>query len=193
MKTKDLTTIVTVALATASLTMMTFWSGALNAGDDGDKPAAQIAKPKLLARGIEMSLTAADGRTFGAGDEPALELTAVNTTDEAATASVRIAMTASSPRDTMSRVPRIPAALWQQQQPLVLQAHETKVIHLAVPAKLPANSMVAVSLEEGAAATADAARPEPRALLRRAGAPQSGIVALNFSTAVAVAQTAAAN
>lgn len=40
MKPKDLMTIVTVALATASLTVMTFWSGALNAGSDGAQPAA---------------------------------------------------------------------------------------------------------------------------------------------------------
>jgi hypothetical protein len=107
MKTKDLMTIVTVALATASLTVMTFWSGALNAGSNGDPPAAQIAKPKLVAHGIELTLAAADGRTLSGGDEPKFELTAVNPTDVAATALVGIAMTASSPADMLSRVPRL--------------------------------------------------------------------------------------
>ena len=197
MKTKDLTTIVTVALATASLTVMTFWSGALNAGGDTGQPAAQIAKPTLLAHGIEMTLAVADGRTFKAGDEPAFELTAVNTTNEAASAAVRIAMTASSPTDAMSRVMRLPSSLWQHQQPLVLQPNETKVIRLEVPAKLPANSTVAVSLAD-ASATPATAQPAAagaalQPLLRLAGVPQSGIVALNISTAVPLVQTASAN
>ena len=193
MKTKNLTTIVSVALATASLTVMTFWSGALNAGDDGDKPAAQIARPKLATHGIEMTLAAAQGRTFSAGEEPAFELTAINTTDETATTSVGIAMTASSPTDTMSRVPRMPASLWQQQHPLVLQAHETKVLNLAVPAKLPPNSMIAVTLQESAPAAAGPANPAPPTPLRLAGAPRNGIVALSFSTAIPAALTASAN
>lgn len=195
MKTNNLMTIIPVAIATASLTVMTFWSGALNAGGDGDQPAAQIAKPKLLAHGIEMTLATTDGRTFSAGQEPTFELTAVNTTAETATASVRIAMTASSPADQMSRVMRLPSSLWQHQQPLVLQPHETRVVSLAVPAKLPPNSSVAVSLEETSPtpATADSATPAARPVLLIPGAPQSGIVALNFSTAVPMAQTAAAN
>ena len=192
MKTTDLTTIVSVALATASLTVMSFWSGVLNAGLDGDKPAAQIAKPKLLAHGIEMTLAAAEGRTFSAGEEPTFDLTAVNTTEQAATATVSIAMTSSSPRDMMSRVPRLPAALWQQQQALVLQANETKVIRLVVPATLPANSMVAVSLAEAttAASGAETAKPELRRVQLLGGAPPSGIIALNFSTAAPAAPTA---
>ena len=198
MKTKDLTTIVTVTLATASLTVMTFWSGELNAGLDGEKPTAQIAKPKLTAHGIEMTLATADGRTFRAGEEPTFDLTAVNTTAQAATAAVRIVMSATSPTDRMSRVPCLPASLWQQQQPLVLQPNETKVIRLAVPAKLPANSRVAVSLAEPAAAPAgaEATEPELRRVRRPGGAPPSGIVALNFSTAapaVQAMQTASAN
>ncbi len=195
MKTKDLTTILSVAVATASLTVMGFWSGALNAGDDTGKPAAQIEKPKLVTHGIELTVAAADGVTFKAGDEPVFDLTATNTTDAPATAAVRIAMTASSPRDEMSRVPRLPTSLWQQQQPLVLQPNETKVIRLAVPAKLPANSMISVALDDTpatqAAANADTAVAKPVLLLRRG--PQSGVVALSFSTAVPAMQTASAN
>ncbi|MEI6654690.1 MAG: hypothetical protein WCP45_07985 [Verrucomicrobiota bacterium] len=195
MKTQDLMTVVTVAVATASLTVMTFWSGALNAGDDANKPAAQIAKPKLLAHGIEMTLAAVDGRTLSAGEEPVFELTAVNTTGEATTASIHIAMTASSPRDMMSRVPRLPSALWQHEQPLVLQPNETKVIQIPAAAKLPANSMIAVSLGEAGAtpAVAATAGPELKLLLLRAGGPLSGIVAMNFSTAVPAVPTATAN
>ncbi|MCX6872913.1 MAG: hypothetical protein NTW21_03765 [Verrucomicrobia bacterium] len=184
-------TIATAALATASLTVMTFWSGVLNAGNDGEQAATQITKPKLVAHGIEMTLTTTDGRTFNAGEEPTFELTAVNTTDETATAAVRIAMTASSPADTWSRVLRLPTSLWQHNPTLVLQPNETKVLTLAVPAKLPPNSTVAVSLEETTPAPAPATAAGPVLLLP--GAPQSGIVALNFATTVPVAQTASAN
>ncbi len=195
MKTQDLMKVMTVAVATASLTVMTFWSGALNAEGDADQPAAQIATPKLTAHGIEVTLVAADGRTLSAAEEPVFELTAVNTTGEAATAAIHIAMTASSPRDMLSRVMRLPSALWQHEQPLVLQPNETKVIRIPVGAKLPVNSMIAVTLGNAnpSPATAAAASPELKPQLRRAGGQQSGIVALNFSTAVPVVKTATAN
>jgi len=193
MKTQDLMTIVTAAVATASLTVMTFWSGSLNAGDDADKPAAQIAKPKLLSHGVEMTLATPEGRSFSAGEEPAFELTAVNTTGEAATASVHIAMTASSPEDRMSRVMRLPSALWQHNQLVELQAHETKVLRIPVTAKLPANSMIAVSLQDSNPAPADSVSPASKPLQLRAGVAHTGIVALNFSTVAPVVQTVSAN
>lgn len=187
MKTQDLMTIVTTALATASLTVMTFWSGTLEAVNDADAPAPRIEKPTLVANGIAMTLAAAQNRTLHAGDEPALELTAVNTTGESATASVSITVTASSPADMMSRVPRLPNALWQQNLPVALQANETKVLAIAVPAKLPPHSMIAVTLRntDPNAATTASANPNISPLSRI-----SGIVALNFPTAVPVVQTA---
>jgi hypothetical protein len=172
---------------------MTFFSGALNAGDDADKPAAQIAKPKLLSHGVEMTLATPEERSFSAGEEPAFELTAVNTTGEAATASVHIAMTASSPEDRMSRVMRLPSALWQQNQLVELQAHETKVLRIPVAAKLPANSMIAVSLQDSNPAPADSVSPASKPLQLRAGVAHTGIVALNFSTVAPVAQTVSTN
>lgn len=195
MKTKDIMTIVTVALGTMSLTVMTFWSGPLTAGGEGDTSAPQIAKPKLVSHGIEMTLATAENRTFSAGQEPVLELTAVNTTGESATASVHITMTASSPADLLSRVPRLPSALWRQDQTLALQPNETKVLAIPVPAKLPPNSMIAVSFQapDPSPATAQAADPGIPSVVRFAKSPQSGIVALNFSTAVPAGRTAAVN
>ena len=192
MKMKDLLTIVTVALGTASLTVITFSSGTLNAGDEENKLAATIAKPKLVCHGIEMTLATPAGRTFAAGEEPTWELTAVNTTGETATASVQIAMTGSSPADMMSRVPRIPSALWQQNETIVMQPYETKAIIIPVSAKLPAKSMIGVTLREvdPAAEKAVAASPEARRVVRLGGVPQGGIVALSFSTTVPAVQTA---
>jgi len=187
MKTTDLMTVLTAALATASLTVMTFWSGTLEAGNDDGTPATRIEKPTLVADGISMTLAAAQNRTFSAGQEPAFELTAVNTTGESSTVSVAITITASSPADEMSRVPRRPKTLWQQNLPVALQANETKVLAIAVPAKLPPNNMIAVILRKSDpnAATTASANPNISPLF-----DISGIVALNFSTAVPPVQTA---
>lgn len=193
MKTTDLMTIVTAALATAALTVTTFWSGPLEADNPGDNPATRIAKPTLVAHGIEMTLAAPTDRTFIAGEEPVFELTAVNTTDQPSAASVSVSVTATSPSDTMSRVPRLPKALWQQNLPVTLQANETKTLAIAVPAKLPPHSMIAVLLRDADPAPAlSTTSPASKPLPRRAGPPESGISALNFSTAAPLVQTAAA-
>ena len=194
MKTKDLMTIATVALGTATLTVMAFWSDPLGAGNEGSVPAAMIGKPKLVSHGVEMTLTAAESRTFKAGDEPRFDLTAINTTRESAAATICVEMTASSPADMLSRVPRLPSALWREDFTLALKPNETRVVPIAVPAKLPANRMIAVSLRESkplqtnAATTSPAIHPAPRP----GPSPQSGILALNFSTAVPLAQTVTA-
>ena len=192
MKTKDLMTITSIALGTAALTVIAFWSGPLEAGAEADALAAKIQKPKLLSHGIEMTLAALDGRTFKAGEEPSFVLTAVNPSAETAAVTVRIAMTASSPADMMSRVPRLPSALWHEQQTLMLKPHETKVLPLSVPKKLPANSMIAVSLQERDPLQTNALAGSSQILLRSqvVGPSAPSIVAMNFSTAVPVAQTA---
>jgi hypothetical protein len=193
MKTKDLMTITTVALTTATLTVMTFWSEPLEAGHEGDGLVAKIAKPKLVSHGIEMTLDAVEGGTLKAGGEPAFELTAINTTGQPVTAAIRVEMRASSPADMLSRVPRLPSALWQQNLTLTLNPNETTVVSLPARTKLPANSMIAVSLHESepVQTTATAIGQSVRPAFRPGASPESGIVALNFSTFfVPVVQTA---
>ena len=209
MKSNDVKTIVTVALSTATLTVVTFWCGPLEAGGEANVLPAQIAKPKLVSHGLEITLAAAEGQTLKGGDEPVFELTAVNPTGESASAAICVEMTASSPVDMLSRVPRRPAALWQQYLTLPLKPHETKVVTLPARTKLPVNSMIAVSLRESEAppaaasvaaigdrgpklplreseppsAVAAGSLPTVRSALPGAKAPQPGIAALNFSTA----------
>jgi len=191
MKTNDLMTIATVALTTAVLTVINLWPANLEAGGNDTAPPFSIANPKLVAHGIEMTLATAHGRTYGAGDQPLLELTAANTTGNPATASVNVTLTASSPADAMSRVPRLPKALWQQNLPVTLEPNVTKTITLAVPEKLPAGSMIAFTLGEAKPNEATASQSsEAKPLLSRAGLPPGGIVALRFSTAAPVLQTA---
>ena len=56
MKTKDILTITTAALGTATLTVAAFWAGPTDAGHDADAPPAKIAKPRLISHGVEMAL-----------------------------------------------------------------------------------------------------------------------------------------
>ena len=169
MKTKDLLTITTAALGTATLTVTAFWAGPMDAGADADAPPSKVAKARLIAHGIEMTLAAPGDQVFKAGDVPNFELTALNTTKEPASASVCVVMTSSSPADAFSRVIRMPMVLWQQEQIVTLQPNEAKVVALGASTNLPPNSMISVSLRE-ADSTATALQP--------------GIVALSFSTVV---------
>ena len=152
-------------------------SNAAYSADEADTPPSKIAKPRFVAHGVEMTVAAVDGRVFKAGDQPAFELTALNTTDQPASASVCVTMTAASPANMISRVIRLPNVLWQQEQVVSLLPKETKILTLCVGTNLPANSLIAVSLRG----------PDQKA------APfPLGIVALNFSTVVPKALPAVA-
>jgi hypothetical protein len=169
MNTKDIKIIATVALGTATLTVASFWAGPIEAGGDADAPLAKIAKSRLVSHGVEMTLAPAHGRVFKAGDQPEFELTSLNTTNQPASVSVCVTMTASSPADALSRVIRLPAVLWQQEQVVTLNPNETKVLALRASTNLPPNSVISVALGDPG----------------QKGAPlQPGIVALSFSTVV---------
>jgi len=169
MKAKDILTITTVALGTATLMVATFWAGPIEAGADADAPPGKIAKSRLSSHGVEMTLAAAGGRVFKAGDAPEFELTALSTTNQLASVAVCVTMTSSSPADALSRVIRLPKVLWQQEQVVTLQPNETKVLALCASTNLPANSVISVSVRE----QGQKAAPLP-----------PGIVALSFSTIV---------
>ncbi len=167
MKAKDLLTMTTAALGTATLTVAAFWAGPIDAGNDADAPPPKVARARLVSQGVELTLATAGGRKFQAGDRPEFELTALNTTGEAAGLGVDVTMTASSPRDAMSRTIRLPSSLWQCQQFVELKPRETKVLTLCASTNLPPHSVISVSLRE----------PPPPP-----GLAQSDITALTFST-----------
>ena len=178
MKTKDIMTITTVALGTATLTVAAFWAGPIAAGSDADAPPAKIAKSRFVSHGVEMTLASAGGRVFKAGDQPEFELMALNATNQPASVSVCVAMTSSSPAGALSRVISMPTVLWQQEQVVTLPPQETKVLALCAGTNLPANSMISVSLREQS---------------QKAGPVAPGITALSFSTVVPKALPAVAS
>jgi hypothetical protein len=168
MKTKDLIMTGTAAIGTATLTVAAFWAGPLDAGNDTDSPPPKIAQPLLVTRGIEVSLAPAGGRVFQAGDQPAFELTALNTTHEPVTASLCVTMSALGPGNPMSRVPLLPLALWRQAQIVTLKPDETRVYLLCANTNLPAKSVISVSLQD---------------LDEKPARRPGGIMVLTFSTA----------
>lgn len=185
MKTKDLLTITAVALSTATLTVTTFLAGSLDAGTEADPLAAPIAKPKLVAHGVELTVAPADGRRFRTGDQPVFALHAVNTLDTSSQASVRITMHASAPVSPMSRAMPVPALLWQDLRLLTLQPGEIKTVTLPAETELPANCMISIALAEvdpleKRSEAGDATIPSAAQLIPTTG---RGVVVLNFSTA----------
>ena len=167
MKTKDLLTIATAALGTATLTVAAFWAGPIDAGNDADAPPPKLAKSLLISHGVELALAPAAGRTFKAGDQPEFALTALNTTSQPASASVCVTMTATAPVNKLSRAIPLPSVLWRQEQIVSLQPNETKVYVLCAKTNLPPMSVISLSLQD---------------LDQKPARLPAGIVALSFST-----------
>lgn len=194
MKTKDLLTIATAALGTATLTVA-FLASPLMSGNDANPLAATIAKPKLAANGIEMTLASANGREFKAGEQPVFELRAVNTLNQPSDVAICAILSASAPVSRMSRLMPMPSVLWRQELALALGPNETKVLPLAARTNLPANSDISVSLSQvgqpGKATAAGNAGIASVAPLLPGGQP--GIVAMRFSTVPPVATPAYAD
>lgn len=178
MKTKNVMTIATTALGTATLTIMAFWAGPTDAGNDADAPPAKIAHARLVSRGVELGLAPASGRTFKAGDQPEFELTALNTTDQPASVSVGVTLTSTAPPNPLARVILMPSVLWEREQLVMLKAHETKVFALCANTNLPENRILSVSLRD---------------LDPKAAPALAGITALSFSTAASGAASVMAS
>jgi hypothetical protein len=179
MKTKDLAMIGSAALVTATLTVAAFLPNSLNAGDD--TAPEEIARPKLVSNGVEFTLATVESQTFKAGDEPAFDLKAVNTTGKDVDAAVLVSMTAMAPSSKFSRMPAFPQMLWQKSCPLTLKPNETKIIPLTTCTKLPPNSMINVKLQP--------LDPQNASANEKANGPMivkindtSAIVAVSFST-----------
>jgi len=184
MKTKDILTITTVAFGTAVLTAATLWPGPMEAGIDAPAPLAKIAQPRLACHGMELTVAISGGRTFKAGEPPEFELTAVNKTDEAASAKVCVSLDCSAPANPLSRVIVMPKLLWQQEKVLTLRARETKVFALRSGITLPPNSVISVRLRNLDSDRMISAEPLLASGLEKPQSSQYEIVALSFSTLV---------
>ncbi|HUB87768.1 MAG TPA: hypothetical protein VMB22_07735 [Verrucomicrobiae bacterium] len=178
MKKNDIAIIGSVAIATATLTVAALLPGSLNAGNDN--APEKISQPKLVAHGVEFTLASVKGQTFKAGDEPAFNLKAVNTTGKDVDTTVEVTMTSMSPASAGSRMVSFPQTLWKQSCPVTLKPNETKVIALTTDTKLPAGTTINIRLQPvdpqvvGADEQANVRQP--------AMFSPSMIVAMSFST-----------
>jgi hypothetical protein len=186
MKTKDLLTMATVALGTAALTVVTFWSNRIEAGSEGEVLAPAMTTQKWVSHGVEMTLAPEKGRGLKAGDAPVFELKAINRTNASASVCVRLVMSCSSPANPLSRTVTLPRVLWQDERLLTFKAGETQVVSFPTQTHLPANVEVLVSMGEGGplAFGAVPANPSAGGVLRTVVPTQPDIVAMSFSTAV---------
>jgi len=179
MKTKDLAIIGSTALITATLTVAVLLPNSLNA--DNDTVPEKIAKPKLVSNGVEFTLAAVEPQTLKAGDEPAFDLKAVNTTGKDVDAAVLVSMTAMAPSSKFSRMPAFPQTLWQKSCPLTLKSNETKIISLTTGTKLPPNSTINIKLQP-VDPQDSSANEKPNGQIRVKINDPSAIVALSIST-----------
>jgi hypothetical protein len=184
MNTKDLLQITVVATGTATLAVMTFLAGPLDAGSGTDPNGTTIPKPKLTAKGVEFTVAPADGCGLEAGDQPEFELKAVNTLDAPANVTVSITMTGSTPVSPLSRLMPLPTLLWEYEFALTLRANETKSVNLATNTELPANNVVSITLTD----TDPDRKPSgpdgaaPTVISQLVPAMGNGVVVLSFST-----------
>ena len=186
MNTKDLVTITTVALGTATLTVATFLGNTIEAGNDANPLGPTIARPELVVDAVKMTVAASAGCELKAGETPAFDLQAVNTLDKAAEVRVRLTMTAVAPTSPFSRMVTMPMELWHEDRAITLGPNETKMLTFNAATNLPANKVFSVSmLAIDPSATREGtgnltAGTDPK--LRPLSISRLGVVGLSFST-----------
>jgi hypothetical protein len=184
MKKKDVLWMATTALGTAALIVALFRDTPMEADVDAQRVGPPVDKPTLLSNGIELTLAPVAGRSLKAGDQPVFELRALNTTNAPGCASVVITMNASPPEARLSRTPRLPKILWQDEESFTLKAGESKVVTLLTKTELPTNSLVSVMLKEGLASKEISIPRDPAAssAAKATDSRSQAIIAMQIST-----------
>ena len=146
MKIKDILTIGSVAMGTAALTVVTFWSHPINAGLESEGPITMIPQAKLVCHDIELGVTTENGKAVRDGENPRFTLTAVNKAATSQTAHICISVSKTAPASAISRTIAMPTVIWTKEQMVTLQGNESKTIPFTVWTNLPANQVVSIHL-----------------------------------------------
>jgi hypothetical protein len=147
MKWQDMLAVAAVAAATMAFTLVAFGPAGVGAGDNVQTLRAEIVQPKLASQGCEFTLKT-DKAAYQPGETPTIELTATNPSDKPVETAVWINITASSPRDMLSRMPVMPKPVWIHECKLTLQAGESKTVSVTADLKLPAGQSIAISMSD---------------------------------------------
>jgi hypothetical protein len=145
MKLQDVTTILTVAAATAALTVATLAPVRVGAGDTSGAPGPKIAQPTLSVDGSQLVLVT-DQSQYQAGDVPKLQVRAINTTDQAVSTQVSVQLSASAPMTLMSRMMPIPEEIGRKDLTLKLAPGEEKIVAVDLEVPLPRGKTVTATL-----------------------------------------------
>lgn len=147
MKCKDVLAVAAVAAVTMVFTLVAFGPSGVGAGDDVQAVKAEITRPKLASQGCEFTLKT-DKPAYQPGETPTFELSAANPTDKPVETAVWINVTASSPRDMLSRMPIMPKPIWIHETKLTLQPGETKTASVTADIILPAGQSIAITMSD---------------------------------------------
>lgn len=149
---KRLLAITTWAMTSCAASLALLGPAMLQATDPVG-PRAENSWPSLDVQGLTLSMRIAGGSdaktqpiTMPAGKTVALELIAINTTDQPATLPASVFMNASSAPSNFSRTPSLPKEVWREQETITLAPHESRTIALSPAVPMQAGSNVSVGL-----------------------------------------------
>ena len=142
---KEILAVLGIAAATMAFTLILTVPAYVGAEDEPPAVEPTIAQPTFTVDGCQFTLTT-DKTAYSADEMPTLKITATNPTDEPVDVSVYATMTATTPASLVSRVMILPTALWQEGWSIRLEPGSTKTVELATETKLPAGSLVSISL-----------------------------------------------
>jgi hypothetical protein len=147
MKWQDVLAVAAVAAVTMAFTLVAFGPTGVGAGDDVQALRAEIVQPKLTSQGCEFTLKT-DKPVYRPGETPTLELTAANPTDMPVETTVWLNITATSPRDMISRMAVIPKPIWIHECKLTLQPGETKTVSVTADVQLPVGQSIGIGMSD---------------------------------------------
>jgi hypothetical protein len=140
-----------VVLATAAVTTVFTVSllapSGVNAVDTSARIKPLIHQPRLTSEGCEFVLKT-DKVDYEAGDTPAIEVTASNSTDKAVTTTVWVNVSASAPASPLSRMLPVPRVLWSHPCVFNLKPGMATKLSITSDAKLPAAQNISISITD---------------------------------------------
>jgi hypothetical protein len=143
---KNVLMVLGIAAATMAATLPLCWPNRVGAVGPAGSPAA--GPPTLACNGLNVSArTSADACKVG--EQPAITLEAVNTTDQEVSATVQVRFTSLSPGSAMSRRLELPTEMVKVDVPLTLAARQKKTVPLETDLRLTKAAVVSVYLAAG--------------------------------------------
>jgi hypothetical protein len=144
---------VAAVLATAAVTMVVavalLWPEGLSAAD---KPVLQVLQPKIAVGTCQFTMEAAPAAAEP-GATPTVTLKVTNGGAEAASPTVWVVVTATSPAAQMSRVMVMPRVFWTHRCDVSVAAGATQTLTIPMDAALPEGESIMVSLTDRDPAT----------------------------------------